>query len=876
MRCSVISRAALKSSMRTHDTSSRARPVASATAGTPSAAKAAAMAFDSHSGGGRITPAMPSASFCAAAFSCAGLRLSQRSSTSCAAVRCEPSSAPTSISRQVGGAGIRIDERDARVARAGQHAGRGIRPVVERAHGFHDELARGVAHVAFAVDDARHRHRRHAGVARDFVNGDGAALAASGLLRETWCAVAAAAIPCLAQSISPQLLRATGARLELALTIDSTRCRSPIPHEASSRCWHVSLAVGFSLRARSAEDGYDLWLRYPRGRAAAYPASRVACRASWSAKPQSPTLEAAQRELMRGLAGLAGCADSRVVGTPTPGRRRALRHAAQLAADRRPAAGAGARAGREGYVDPQRDASTGRPATVIAANSDVGVLYGAFHFLRLLQTRQPLDGLDIASQPRTQHPRARSLGQSRPARRARLRRPVDLGLAQAAGLAGSALHRLRARLRLDRHQRQRCSPTSTPTPPASRPPYLEKAAALAGVFRPYGMRVYLTARFSAPIELGGLKTADPLDPAVRAWWKAKIDEIYRYIPDFGGFLVKANSEGQPGPQDYHRTHADGANMLAGPLAPHGGIVMWRAFVYSSDNTDDRAKQAYAEFVPLDGKFADNVLVQVKNGPIDFQPREPFSSAVRRDAEDAADDGSSRSPRSTWASPRTSSISARCSRRRCARTRMATGKGSTVAKVIDGALHGYKLTGMAGVANIGTDRNWSGSHFDQANWYAFGRLAWDPDSVGARHRRRLGAHDLLQRSRVREAGGRDDDGLARGGGRLHDAARARAPDGHRASLRPGALGQRSGARRTGTRLTTIAPTRTASASIAGPAGSNAVAQYSPQVAAIFADPEEDAGEPAAVVPPRALGLPHVVGPHAVGRAGVSLHARRRRR
>ncbi len=167
------------------------------------------------------------------------------------------------------------------------------------------------------------------------------------------------------------------------------------------------------------------------------------------------------------------------------------------------------------------------------------------------------------------------------------------------------------------------------------PMYLEKVAALAGVFRPYGIRVYLSARFSAPIEIGGLKTADPLDPQVQRWWREKADEIYKTIPDFGGFLVKANSEGQPGPQDYGRTHAEGANMLADALAPHGGIVMWRAFVYANEKPDDRAKQAYSEFVPLDGKFRDNVLVQIKNGPIDFQPREPFPSAVRRDAEDTA-------------------------------------------------------------------------------------------------------------------------------------------------------------------------------------------------------------------------------------------------
>ena len=153
--------------------------------------------------------------------------------------------------------------------------------------------------------------------------------------------------------------------------------------------------------------------------------------------------------------------------------------------------------------------------------------------------------------------------------------------------------------------------------------YLTKVAALANVFRPYGLKVYLTARFSAPIEIGRLKTADPLDTQVREWWKKKIDSIYTFIPDFGGFLVKANSEGQPGPQNYGRNHADGANMLAESLAPHNGVVMWRAFVYSNETPEDRFKQAYSEFKLLDGKFRKNVLVQVKNGPIDFQPREPF-------------------------------------------------------------------------------------------------------------------------------------------------------------------------------------------------------------------------------------------------------------
>jgi alpha-glucuronidase len=255
------------------------------------------------------------------------------------------------------------------------------------------------------------------------------------------------------------------------------------------------------------------------------------------------------------------------------------------------------------------------------------------------------------------------------------------------------------------------------------PEWLEKAAALANVFRPYGIKVFLTARFSAPIEAGGLKTADPLDAEVRQWWKTKSEEIYKYIPDFGGFLVKANSEGQPGPQNYNRSHADGANMLADAVQSHGGVVIWRAFVYDSKVPDDRHKQAYSEFKPLDGTFRDNVLVQVKNGAIDFQPREPFHPMF-------------------GAMPKTPlmmefQITQEYLGFATHLVYMATlfkecldadtyskGKGSTVAKVIDGTLEQHRITGMAGVANTGTDRNWTGHLFGQANWYAFGRLAWD--------------------------------------------------------------------------------------------------------------------------------------------------------
>ncbi len=246
------------------------------------------------------------------------------------------------------------------------------------------------------------------------------------------------------------------------------------------------------------------------------------------------------------------------------------------------------------------------------------------------------------------------------------------------------------------------------------PRYLPKLKRLADAWRPYGIRLYISARFSAPRDVGGLETADPLDPRVQAWWQAKADEIYAEIPDFGGFLVKANSEGQPGPQDYGRTHADGANMLARAIGDRGTVI-WRAFVYSAEDATDRAKQAYAEFVPLDGQFADNVIVQVKNGPIDFQPREPFhplfgampDTKLMLEAQ-ITKEYLGFSTHLVFLAPMWEEV-----------LRADTGRGGTVAEIVS-------PVGMAGVANTGSDRNWSGSHFDQANWYAFGRLAWDPD------------------------------------------------------------------------------------------------------------------------------------------------------
>ncbi|HEX8572352.1 MAG TPA: alpha-glucuronidase family glycosyl hydrolase [Allosphingosinicella sp.] len=453
-----------------------------------------------------------------------------------------------------------------------------------------------------------------------------------------------------------------------------------------------------------AEDGYDLWLRY-RPLAPALQRQYSPRLAQLSVPGSSPTLEVAERELARGLDGLlgerSGPGGILIAGTP--------RSSTTIARLRLPLEGLG----DEGFLIASVRLGR-RPATIIAANRDIGVLYGAFAFLRLLQTGRPIERLDLRDAPKL---RLRILNHwdnlDRRVERGysgaslwdwhklpgwRDPRYADYARANASiGLNGTVLTNVNANAEV------------------LTPLYLKKVAALADVFRPYGIKVYLTARFSAPIELGKLPTADPFDRRVRDWWKAKADEIYRHVPDFGGFLVKANSEGQPGPQDYGRTHADGANMLADALKPQGGVVIWRAFVYTAAPDADRAKQAFEEFRPLDGQFRDNVLLQVKNGPIDFQPREPFHplfGAMKRtplilEAQITKEYLGFATHLAYLGTMWQEALGA---------DTFGRGPGTPVAATV---------AGMAGVANVGTDRNWSGSHFDQANWYAFGRLAWDP-------------------------------------------------------------------------------------------------------------------------------------------------------
>ncbi|MFN4295814.1 MAG: alpha-glucuronidase family glycosyl hydrolase [Brevundimonas sp.] len=467
-----------------------------------------------------------------------------------------------------------------------------------------------------------------------------------------------------------------------------------------------------------AEDGYDLWLRYQAVEAGAVTDYRAAATQLVTAG-ESATLGVAVGEIERGLSGLLGAAPERARAVSRDGALLVGRAGdAAIAALGLDLTGLGA----EGYVIRSVDVD-GRAATVIAGGGNAGALYGAFHFLRLIQTRQALTDLDIREAP---------------AVNLRLLNHWDnLDRTVERGYAGQSLwdwHKLPDHLdpRYTDYARANASIgingtviNNVNTDALSlTAPWLEKAAALAGVFRPYGIRVYLSARFSAPVEIGGLDTADPLDPRVQAWWRAKADEIHALIPDFGGFLVKANSEGQPGPQDYGRNHADGANMLADAVAPHGGVVMWRAFVYDDGVPTDRAMQAYDEFVPLDGRFRDNVIVQVKNGPIDFQPREPFHPLFGATPETPLMMEFQITKEYLGFATHLAYLGPLYEEVLDADTHVR-GPGSTVAEVVDGSLFGHRLTGMAGVANTGSDRNWSGSQFDQANWYLFGRLAWDP-------------------------------------------------------------------------------------------------------------------------------------------------------
>ena len=465
----------------------------------------------------------------------------------------------------------------------------------------------------------------------------------------------------------------------------------------------------FIAQLAHADDGYRLWLNYDR--ITSLPTRTAYARSAQfiAASGSSPVLKAATDELQMGLQGL--------LGQTVPVVDKAGGRTGGIVLSVNPADKANQVLNEEGY----RITKQGNNL-VIAGKTDVGVLYGAFALLRYMQTGQPVDQPALVSSPKVKHrmlnhwdnPNGtieRGYAGGTLWKWFELPETIDpryrdYARANASlGINGTVVNNVNASPRLLTGE------------------YLEKVAALASVFRPYGIKVYLSVYFAAPKTLGGLSTSDPLDPQVRRWWADKVKEIHQYIPDFGGFLVKANSEGEPGPQDYGRTHADGANMLAEAMKPYTGIVIWRAFVYKADPKSDRFKAAYEEFTPLDGQFDPKVIVQVKNGPIDFQPREPFSPLFGNMPKTPL--GIEFQLTQEYLGFATHLVYEAPLFKECLNSdTYAKGTGSTVAKVVDGNLHGYQQTLMAGVANTGSDRNWTGHPLAQANWYAFGRLAWD--------------------------------------------------------------------------------------------------------------------------------------------------------
>src|SRR5665647_681279 len=460
-----------------------------------------------------------------------------------------------------------------------------------------------------------------------------------------------------------------------------------------------------SLIPARADDGYRLWLKYDQISDRAYLKECSKSLNSVMVTGESPVLRAAHEELLAGLGGMTGrkIADVKNLargGVVVAGTFKSSPLIASLLPDVQTGT-----TGEEGYLIRTVTQKGGR-IIVIASEGDKGVLYGAFHLLRLVSMGVSLKDLSVTENPAVA---LRLLNHWD-----NLDRTVERGYAGFSVWNWhllpdyiSPLYKDYARANASIGINGAVITNVNANALVLTEPYLRKVAAIADVMRPYGIKVYLTARFSAPAEAGGLSTSDPLNPDVIRWWSDKAAEIYSLIPDFGGFLVKANSEGQPGPQNYGRTHADGANMLADAVAPFGGVVMWRAFVYDNNVPVDRAMQACNEFIPLDGLFRKNVLVQVKNGPIDFQPREPFhplfgampSTPLMMEFQ-ITQEYLGCAPHLVFLAP----LFEECLRS----DTYARGQGSTVADVIDGSLDGHRLTGMAGVANIGTERNWTGN------------------------------------------------------------------------------------------------------------------------------------------------------------------------
>ena len=489
--------------------------------------------------------------------------------------------------------------------------------------------------------------------------------------------------------------------------------------------------------------GYEAWLRYDR-----LPERLAGALAGWCRRIVMPDRDVlfgtVRRELEAALASLTGD-EPEILDAP-----RAIADAADISGEGRALVAATAeRAAALGLLDEaavralheegfvirtvRRD---GFEAVLIAGGSARGLLYGAFHFLRLAAIgsldEAALAGLDIAERPRN------------PLRMINHWDNMDGSIER--GYAGKSIFyrngrfvsdktrirdyaRLLASIGINALTINNVNVHETETKLIT-DEWLPEVAEVAGIFREYGIRLMLSINFAAPIETGGLDTADPLDPGVRAWWRERAAGIYRRIPDFGGFLVKADSEFRPGPFTYGRDHAEGANMLAEALEPFGGVVIWRCFVYNCeqdwrDRKTDRAKAAYDYFVPLDGRFRDNVLLQIKNGPMDFQVREPVSplfggmSKTNQMLElQITQEYTGQQRHLCYLVPQWKEV--------LEFDTHACGEGTTVARIVDGSAFGRPLGGIAGVSNIGDDPNWTGHLLAQANLYGFGRLAWNPE------------------------------------------------------------------------------------------------------------------------------------------------------
>ena len=472
-----------------------------------------------------------------------------------------------------------------------------------------------------------------------------------------------------------------------------------------------------------AEDGSRLWLRYePLNTETANVLNRSVT--SIQGDMTQPSIQAAVRELQMAFKGFTG--------VDIPVSTRATNNSIRLVV------GGTRDADRLGLTSElkamHRDGYLIRPITrnritqiVIASPTQVGVLYGVFHWLRTVKTGQFNPGLIAKSEPKFD---VRMLNHW-----ANLDGTVERGYAGPSLILWDELPGVICP-RYAEYARANASigiNGMTPNNVNADPlilsdEFLPKLKALADVFRPYGVRLYVSINFSSPRIIGGLPNSDPLEKSVQDWWKTRVSDIYRLIPDFGGFLVKANSEGQPGPMDYGRTHVDGANMIAAALKPHGGIVIWRSFVYEADDID-RANEAYIEFVPYDGLYADNVIIQAKQGAVDFQPREPFSPKFGAMKETALMVEFQITQEYTGFSNHLVFLAPQNEETLRAET-YAFGPGSTVARMTDGTLLPDRINAIAAVSNIGRETNWTGHHFAQANWYAFGRQSWDHELSSA--------------------------------------------------------------------------------------------------------------------------------------------------